>query len=242
VDEVREMLDSCRRNNVQFMDGVMFMHNPRLNRIRQALDDGNSMGAIKRITSAFSFLGAENFLRSNIRANSALEPLGCLGDVGWYCIRFALWTMKWQLPREVTGRIINQASSNRSRSPVPFEFSGEIFFNGGVSSGFHCSFVTIFRNWADVTSVKGYLRVPDFALPAIGNEGGLEINGVLANDSATDPARAQEVNMIRNFSDQALSGKLNDDWPEWSLKTQMITNACFQSAIEARPIFIETPT
>src|SRR3954470_24517708 len=27
VGEVREMIDACRANNVQFMDGVMFMHN-----------------------------------------------------------------------------------------------------------------------------------------------------------------------------------------------------------------------
>ena len=47
-------------------------------------------------------------------ANAALEPLGCLGDLGWYCIRFTLWAMNWRLPREVTGRILSQAGSNAS--------------------------------------------------------------------------------------------------------------------------------
>ena len=29
------MTDACRKNRVQFMDGVMFMHNPRLARVRE---------------------------------------------------------------------------------------------------------------------------------------------------------------------------------------------------------------
>jgi predicted dehydrogenase len=33
--EVREMTDACRENRVQFMDGVMFMHNPRMRRLRE---------------------------------------------------------------------------------------------------------------------------------------------------------------------------------------------------------------
>ena len=40
--ELEAMLSACRKNRVQFMDGVMFMHNPRLGQIRAALDDGAS--------------------------------------------------------------------------------------------------------------------------------------------------------------------------------------------------------
>src|SRR5947209_5291754 len=37
--DVRAMLDACNRHNVQFMDGVMFMHGQRLGLLRQVLDD-----------------------------------------------------------------------------------------------------------------------------------------------------------------------------------------------------------
>ena len=104
VAELAEMLDACRRNQVQFMDGVMFMHSRRLERIREVLDDGQTVGPIRRITSAFTFRADEEFFASNIRAQSELEPHGCLGDLGWYCIRFALWAMNWKLPQRVTGQ------------------------------------------------------------------------------------------------------------------------------------------
>src|SRR6185295_11154609 len=102
VADLREMLEACRRHRVQFMDGVMFMHSRRLDRMRAVLDDGASVGGVKRITSTFSFRAPAEFFARNIRANSVLDPYGCLGDLGWYCLRFALWVMRGQLPHQVT--------------------------------------------------------------------------------------------------------------------------------------------
>ena len=107
VADLREMLDACRRQRLQFMDGVMFMQSRRLRQIREVLDDHASVGRIKRITSAFSFCASREFFLSNIRADSLLEPHGCLGDLGWYSLRFALWAMNGQLPQRVTGRILS---------------------------------------------------------------------------------------------------------------------------------------
>ena len=134
------------------MDGVMFMHNPRLGRIRAVLDDGTAVGQIKRITSHFSFLGPEDFFRAEHPRERRARTAGCLGDLGWYCIRFALWTMNWQLPRRVEGRILTRAG-NRPAG-VPLEFSGELFFDGGVSSGFYCSFLAAHQQWADVSGAE----------------------------------------------------------------------------------------
>src|SRR5208283_2598446 len=55
--DVREIAAACRENRVQFMDGVMFMHGPRLPRVRKVLDDKKSVGSTRRISSAFSFCG-----------------------------------------------------------------------------------------------------------------------------------------------------------------------------------------
>jgi predicted dehydrogenase len=239
VADVREMMRACYRNRVQFMDGVMFMHNPRLDRIRQVLDDGKSIGTIRRIASHFSFFSADDFRQTNIRGDGTLEPLGCLGDLGWYCVRFALWAMNWRLPREVSGRILSQNCNDNSRYPVPFDFSGELFFDNDVSSGFFCSFLTAYANWVSVTGTLGHLRVPDFTLPARSNQGALEINGELSDNSGTDPLTTQEVNMVRTFANQVLSGKLREDWPEWALKTQIVVNACTDSARAEQPARLE---
>jgi predicted dehydrogenase len=228
--DLREMISACRKKHVQFMDGVMFMHNHRLGHIRGTLDDGISVGQVKRITSQFSFLGSEDFLRGNIRVSNELEPLGCLGDLGWYCIRFTLWTMNWQMPNRVEGKIISRAGNNPSG--VPLEFSAELFFDDGVSAGFYCSFLTGYRQWADISGEKGHLRVPDFVVPVVGNEIAFEVNNrdVKSDKSADNPSTVQETNMIRNFVNQIFSGKLNDEWPEIALKTQKVTDACFETA------------
>ena len=238
VADVRAMIEAARRNRVQFMDGVMFMHNPRLDCIRSTLDDETAFGKIRRITSHFSFYSNEDFRQANIRSHAALEPLGCLGDLGWYCIRMALWTMNWQLPREVSGRILSETCSDRSQSAVPFDFSAELLFDDNVSSGFYCSFTTAYSNWVSVMGTKGNLRVPDFVIPKNSSQGALEINGVLSDDLKMDPATTPDTNMIRNFSAQVLSGKLNDAWPDWALKTQIVTNACLEAARSGKSVAV----
>jgi predicted dehydrogenase len=239
VADVREMIDACQRNRVQFMDGVMFMHNPRLDRVRQALGNEPAFGSIRRITSHFSFSSTEDFRLANIRSDAALEPLGCLGDLGWYCIRFALWTMNWQVPSEVTGRIISQACNEKSKAAVPFDFSGELFFENNVSSGFFCSFLSAYSNWVTATGTKGQVRVPDFVLPKKSSQGALEIDGTLSDDLTINPATAQDANMIRAFASQVLSGKLNEAWPQWASKTQIVTNACLDSARTGHPVSLD---
>lgn len=233
--DLRQMLDACYKHHVQFMDGVMFMHHPRLDHIRRVIDDGSSIGQTKRMMSVFCFRGGQDFLRSNVRTSSELEPAGCLGDLGWYCIRFFLWTMHWHLPREVSGRTLTATEPGRSPAAVPMDFSGEMIFDGGVSAGFYSSFLAEMRQWMDVGGTKGYLRIPDFVHTFNDMESAFEVNKAVVKvksgpDGEKPDAVAQQTFMFRNFSRQAMSGKLNDSWPEMALKTQQVMDACLQSA------------
>ena len=241
--ELQKMVSACQRNKVQFMDGVMFMHSPRLARVREILDDNKSVGPVRRISSGFSFLGGGDFLRDNIRVDGRLEPTGCLGDLGWYNIRFALWTMNWQLPHTVTGRILSHSNAVSGRASSPTEFSGELIFGGNVSMGFYCSFLAAFQQWVNVGGEQGWLQVPDFVHPFNGYEPAFEVNRTeirVADSGAKCPPgvdpmvqghpTAQDARMFRNFANQVFSGQLNDDWPMWALKTQQVLDACFEAA------------
>jgi predicted dehydrogenase len=231
--DVREMISACKKNRVQFMDGVMFMHNPRLARIRKFLDDGKSLGQIKRITSQFSFHMDENVYGSNVRLNSALEPAGCLGDLGWYCLRFLLWTMNWKRPREVRGRILSEHRAAKNLAPVPVDFSAELIFDRRTSAGFYCSFLAAHQNWVHVSGEQGQLRVDDFVHSSRDPQPVFQINQKEVRVSYPGPPvkeLAQATAMIRNFARQIRSGKLNDDWPMWSLKTQQVLDACLETA------------
>src|SRR5262245_37242342 len=163
--DVEEMVAACGKNGVQFMDGVMFMHNPRLERLRELLDDGASVGRIKRIMSIFTFCVGEDFFRGNIRVHSELEPTGCLGDLGCYCLRLSLLPMNWQLPREVTGRVRSQRGNALSPALAPTDFIGELILNEETAAGFYRSFLAEKQQWADVSGTKGHFLVSDFVHP-----------------------------------------------------------------------------
>ena len=250
--DVRAMLDACRKNRVQFMDGVMFMHSKRLPLLRQTLDDGETVGEMRRLNSQFTFRASDEFFRWNIRATNALEPLGCLGDLGWYNVRFSLFALKYALPERVIGHLI------AAHEGVPTEFSAELFFAGGVTASFYCSFRTELQQWAHVSGTRGSISVADFVLPYYGCESAFVADTPKFNVKNTSyhweshPRRfavpeysdghpdAQESNMIRNFSELALSGKPDETWGEIALKTQQVMDACVKSARnDGRPVGVE---
>lgn len=257
VRELQQMLDACQRNRVQFMDGVMFMHSGRLERMQEMLRDGKTVGSIRRITSAFSFRAEDAFFTSNIRTQSQLEPYGCLGDLGWYCIRFSLWAMNWKLPRRVTGVTLSEFQHQNSTSAVPTEFSGEMFYDEGISASFYCSFLTETEQWAMVSGTQGHLWVPDFVLPFSGKQITFEtgkpafnVQGCdfemqsgtsrcVVDESSHGDSTAQESRMFRTFTNQVQSGELNAVWPEIALKTQQVMQACQESALaQGRPVLL----
>ncbi len=252
--DVVDILEACQRNNVQFMDGVMFMHSRRLDAIREVLTGGDAsaeppgIGRVTRISSQFTFGASQEFFKTNIRTNSQLEPLGCLGDLGWYNIRFALWVMDWQLPDTVCGHLLAEHGRQDSPASVPTEFSAELFFPGGVSASFHCSFLTGIQQWANISGTEGCLHVPDFVLPFYGSEVGFDVSNAVFNILGCDfnmeqrarrlavheysnrAANAQESHMFRKFADLVLGGETDTYWGDIALKTQQVLDACLRSA------------
>ncbi len=247
-EDLTEMIAACDKAGVQFMDGVMYMHSKRLPVMRSVLDDGEVVGNIKRITSQFSFCAPEEFLTGNIRMHSDLEPMGCLGDLGWYNARFSLWAMNYEMPAEVNGRMLSSTGRDDSPHPVPTEFSAELRWSNGVSASFYNSFLTEHQQLAHISGDKGYLTLDDFVLPFFSNEVSFETNNSefvvegceftmeghlrqhVVNEYSNGAPDSQETNLFRNFGDLVLSGKTDDFWPEVALKTQTILDACLESA------------
>jgi predicted dehydrogenase len=246
--EVQEVLAACRRSGVQFMDGVMFMHSRRMDLLRGAVGDGESVGQIRRIVSQFSFRAPAEFFQGNIRAHSGLEPLGCLGDLGWYCIRFTLCMLDGKLPMRVCGRLLASYGRPDSPAPVPTEFSAELFYPEGVSASLYCSFLAENQQWANVSGTRGFIHVPDFVLPHFGAEVGFEVfnpvfhvvgcdfnmedhrRRVAVPEYGNSAPNSQEANMFRKFAALALSGRSDESWGAMILKTQQVLDGCLQSA------------
>ena len=118
-----KMLQKCYASGIIFIDGVMFMHNTRLYKIRNKIDKELALGKtkVREVSSAFCFRGDESFFKSNIRVNKGGDPLGCLGDLGWYNIRFSLFAYGFEMPESVKGEIVSE-----NEDGVPLHFQGSM--------------------------------------------------------------------------------------------------------------------
>jgi len=245
--EVEEIVTACQEAGVQFMDGVMFMHSDRLPALRAELDRGDAVGEIKRIASQFSFMAPPDF-DGNIRMHPELEPLGSLGDLGWYCIRMTLWTLHYEMPVSLKARMIRESGEPGSRDSVPITISAEIVFASGVTASFFCSFEAEHQQWINLSGTKGHIAIPDFVLPYHGPEIGFDVEQahfetdvcqfhmerhprrVSVREYSDSHPTSQETKLFRNFGDLVLRGKPDPNWPDISLKTQQVLDACLESA------------
>ncbi|WP_404309140.1 Gfo/Idh/MocA family protein [Neorhodopirellula lusitana] len=250
-DDADEMIQACRDAGVGFMDGVMFDHSARLPEMRHSMQDEHRFGKLRRIQTHFSFCADDSFQQSNIRANAELEPHGCLGDLGWYCIRMSLWANQFQMPIAVSGR----STATLDEGKVPSEFQGELRFENDVTAGFFCSFLCASQQNATFTGDRGYIAMDDFVLPFVDAEvkwqvqtHDLQIDNCRWNfgrhstshavkEHASGEVDSQEVRMIRNFATDVLQnshhiapGSVHA--ADIALKTQRVLDALRRSDIE----------
>lgn len=255
LPELERIVAACRAHDVQFMDGVMWLHSRRADAVRRTLHNGEGeggLGGIRRIATQFSFRAPDAFFTENIRAQGHLEPLGCLGDLGWYTIGFILWALHPRLPDAVDGRLLATHAGGTGPA-VPTEFSGELFFRGhgstpDTSASFFCSFLVEHQQWVHVSGTRGSLRIDDFVLPNFGCETSFTLahprfvqdgcdfrmerhdRRVAVEEYANGHPTAQETNLFRDFSALVLSGRRDERWPELSLAVQRVMMDCLAAA------------
>ncbi|MEM9413180.1 MAG: Gfo/Idh/MocA family oxidoreductase [Planctomycetota bacterium] len=246
AEDLREMIEACRQNNVQFMDGVMLMHTLRLQKMKAALE--KDIGQLRRVSSQLTFFGDPEFHNQNIRTDSNLEPHGCLGDVGWYNIRLSLWATQWQLPHAVRATTLTESKRENTPDAVPISLSGELYFDEGVSAGFYCGFDSHHQQWAFISGDQGFIQLRDFVLPFSNQPLAFQINTpefivdecqfdmldqtkmVTTAESGNNAHDSQETKLFRHFSSLVLAGTIEKCWTDYALKTQVVLDACFESA------------
>jgi predicted dehydrogenase len=247
--DAKEMIDACQSNGVQLMDGVMFDHSKRIADVRKQIE-GGELGKVHRVQAHFSFASDDEFRESNIRTDPVLERHGCLGDLGWYCIRFILWTQGFSDPTHVRARILTAFTRPGATDSVPGELTGELEFGDGVTAGFYCSFLTHNQQTAYVSGDRGYLSLDDYVLPLYDSKTNWQIH---RHDLVIDNCRwnfarrtehfhcdeyhsgeseAQEVAMVRNFANLVASGQTDATYANRALQTQRVLDACLRSDAE----------
>lgn len=123
---------SCREHGVGFMDATHFVHHPRHAAIRRGA--GELIGQPRKLTTRFQIALTD---RNDIRYDPALEPLGAIGDLGWYNMRAIIEYLRPAGPvRHMHTRLWRD-----DRTGALIAGEGSLSFDDKVESTWQCSFI-----------------------------------------------------------------------------------------------------
>lgn len=222
--ELETMLAACAKNKVQFMDSVMWMHNSRNGPLKAAID---SLGATRRVVSSFTFAGGPDFFKDNIRVRNdgTGDPLGCLGDLGWYNTRACLFAMGYKKPKWAS------AHAHANAAGVSMALTATLGYDDCLCS-FDCGFETFGRNWLEVAGDTGVINVTGFTSGGPGKDNNSFVvtrGGAGGGEEVvqTDQSLSNQARMVEHFSKIVLSGEsaLEPRWARISLMTQQVVDA-----------------
>ncbi|THE10510.1 Gfo/Idh/MocA family oxidoreductase [Bacillus timonensis] len=164
-DEVIEMVQICREQNVKFMEGFMYQFHPQHDRVKEIITSGE-IGEVKLIRASHSYY-MEN-RDTNIRMRKEMGG-GSLYDVGCYAIH-AIRNISHSEPIEVRAH-----SQIDLVSGIDLSTHGYFDLANGIPAFFDCSFDMVRRQEYEVIGTKGTIRVPFAFRPDFNGHVGLVI-------------------------------------------------------------------
>ena len=227
VAEASAVLDACKNNGVQLMDGVMWVHHDWTKKAK-ALRNAGKLGELRRVTASFSFYWGAEVPLDNIRAQKKMGG-GALGDLGYYCIRAILWAFE-EMPTAVFAR-------GRYANDVDVEVSGMLYFSDDRIASFDCGFTIATRLSLELAGTESSFRIDPFVLPSSEEGASISISKDIGEWERHDVGPCvQEVNMIECFSGIVISGTLDPAWPQAALDTVRVCCALAESAESGREV------
>ena len=230
LPSVKRITEACQKNNVAFMDGTHFSHHPRTTTLRGKLD--TMVGKRRRVNSVFQFLIRD---KSNIRMQPKLEPMGCVGDVGWYNMRAIVEYIDSGAKLErVTAYIKRDVDTN-----AVIEATGLVAFVDGSTSSFSCGFDSgAFRSEVRMDGPMGSLDIEKFHGQDKDNSASYRHQSKRDRKKAIDQVVRVESSlpgsalMFEDFAAQVQDKALRDHWKSVSIRTQELLDLVWANAIE----------
>ena len=226
--EVATMFAACKANGVQFMDGTMWSHHPRTIDMKTVLKRGK-LGRLRRITSAFTVNIADT--PEQIRFNPDLGG-GAIYDLGWYCVRAALWAFD-----DIPQRVYATGEYHRG---VDINAAVMMWFSNQRTAAFDCGFDMGLRKWFEVAGEEGNLVCDDFLAPT-----NIEAPRFWTHDDSGNSEThlsagvVQQTEMIQRFCEIVGAGALEERWFRESLDTQRVVDALLKSLKQNREVEVE---
>ena len=224
LQSVQRITRACRENGVAFMDGTHFVHHPRTQAVRDATPA--TVGWAATLDSAFQFSLTD---RGNIRFDTTLEPMGAIGDAGWYNMR----AIVEYLDPDIMPASVHCVARRDPETNAVISASGVLHFTDGASSTFTCGFdsgalVMDLR----LTGSRGALWMDDFVLPPENavftrRAGGLEALDEVVVDTRLPAATL----MIEAMADAASRIERRERWMQAAERTQALLDAAWNAAV-----------
>ena len=229
LPSLRRIIAACREHGVGFMDGTHFTHHPRTAAIRTAMQD--RVGWVWSLDSAFQFNLAD---RGNIRYNPDLEPLGALGDAGWYNMR----AMIEYLPPDVELQSVSAYIRRDAATGAAISGSGVMLFDDGSTSTWNCGFDSGAVNMdLRLSGAKGVVSVDNFLSNGPGasatytyEKGGF--SGGTSEEITVESDKTGPVLMFENFATMLSNTDLLERSIRRSERTQTLLDAVWNNALE----------
>jgi predicted dehydrogenase len=226
---VQRIIAACRDNGVAFMDGTHFVHHPRTRNIQARSEE--RLGLPWSVASAFQFDLRD---RGNIRFNTELEPMGAIGDAGWYNMRAAVE----YLPAVAQLKQVSAYLRRDEQTGAAIGGSGVLQFSNGATSSWNCGFdsgavVMDLR----ITGPKGVIYIDDFLSQNPDGSADLIYRGGGWGASATaetiriPSAKPGAALMFEDFGRAVHDTSQREQWMRASERTQALLDAAWASAL-----------
>ena len=230
LPSVERITAACRDNGVAFMDGTHFVHHPRTLDIKEHRDA--RLGSVWSVASAFQFNLQD---RSNIRFNPELEPMGAIGDAGWYNMRAAVE----YLPPGVVLDSVSAHLRRDSETGAAISGTGVLEFTDGSTSTWNCGFdsgavVMDLR----ITGTQGVINIDDFlGQNRDGSADFLYRKGGWGNSESEEinipSAKPGAALMFEDMAAAAADPSLRDQWMTATERTQALLDAVWKAALQS---------
>lgn len=151
--EAEALVAYCQGKGVKLLDGFMWPHHPRSQRIRNLLASGK-LGEVRHISGAFTFpmdLDSGNYRLDPTKGGGSLLDVGC----------YPVYAIRYYFGAEP----VRAFATARMFNGVDVEMSGQVWLADGRVGQFECAFTQPVRQWFEIAGTKGRVVVPHMWSP-----------------------------------------------------------------------------
>lgn len=163
VKAIELILEACKEGGVYYMDAVHYVHAKRTAMVRDMVKRGE-IGKVRRIVSSFCIPIAKH---ENIRVKPELEPMGSLGDLGFYIAKSVVAFLGVDLARKILS--VNVDGSFHEDYPGAIDrVDGYVVFgeeSDKVILNFRLDMSCCWEQTVDIMGTLGKIELPDFVVP-----------------------------------------------------------------------------